>query len=193
EKQSTVGKHKRHSRTMGTGMSPAVHTDSSATEALMMSSEVAACRPLMAQYSTLSSNRRRTASRACERAYGTKWKRAIKSERAYSHSQTHPLRTERRILIDGSLNDGVLQTTAQILLRKLMDGSECTALHVEMGGLSIAAPEQISFVQERVSPYRIAQTVEQRYPRTMHKVQMKNPDAYLSEQQWMLVPYTPAS
>jgi hypothetical protein len=107
--------------------------------------------------------------------------------------RTQPLRTERRILKDGSLNDGVLQTTAQILLRKLMDGSECTALHVEMGGLSIAAPEQISFVQERVSPYRIAQTVEQRYPRTMHKVQMKNPDAYLSEQQWMLVPYTPAS
>lgn len=107
--------------------------------------------------------------------------------------RTEPLRTQRRILKDGSLNDGVLQTTAQILLRKLMDGSECTALHVEMGGLSIAAPEQISFVQERVLPYRIAQTVEQRYPRTMHKVQMKNPDAYLSEQQWMLVPYTPAS
>lgn len=118
----------------------------------------------------------------------------LRRESLHTQSQrTQPLRTERRILKDGSLNDGVLQTTAQILLRKLMDGSECTALHVEMGGLSIAAPEQISFVQERVSPYRIAQTVEQRYPRTMHKVQMKNPDAYLSEQQWMLVPYTPAS
>ncbi|MFM8568237.1 MAG: hypothetical protein ACKOB6_01310, partial [Candidatus Kapaibacterium sp.] len=107
------------------------------------------------------------------------------------HGRSGIVRTERRILKDGTQSDGVLRTSAEILLRTLMDGSECTELQVEMGGLSIAAPEQMSFVPERVSPYSIARTVEQRYPRTMHRVQMKDPDAYLREQQWMLVPYSP--
>ncbi len=110
----------------------------------------------------------------------------------HMHGRSDMVRTNRRILKDGTLSDGVLRTTAQILLRNLMDGSECTELQLDMGGLSIAAPEQMSFVPERVSPYSIAHTVEQRYPRTMHRVRMKNPDAYLSEQQWMLVPYSPS-
>ena len=102
-----------------------------------------------------------------------------KSQRLYS----------RRILKEACDSIDYIRTTAQTLLRSLMNGSECTEMTFELGGLVIATATQISFIAEKIEPRILAEKVEQRYPHTMYKAQITNAEAYLAEDRFTLLPY----
>ncbi len=98
-------------------------------------------------------------------------------------------RYARRILKQATSGIDAIRTAAEILLRTMMNGEECSELRFELGGLTQAQALQLSFVHERVEPAVIARKVEQRYPHSMFKAEVRNAMAYLAEDRFTLLPY----
>ncbi len=95
----------------------------------------------------------------------------------------------RRILKQACNSIDSIRTAAEILLRGMMKGRECHELSVELGGLVHGTATQLSFVHERIEPAVIARKVEQRYPHSMFKAEVRNAAAYLAEDRFTLLPY----
>ncbi len=103
-------------------------------------------------------------------------------------SHMHPLYA-RRILKQACDSIDSIRTAAEILLRSMMQGKECSELRFELGGLVQATALQLSFLSERIEPAVIARKVEQRYPHSMFKAEVRNASAYLAEDRYTLLPY----
>ncbi len=95
----------------------------------------------------------------------------------------------RRILKEASNRIDAIRTAAEIIARSLINGSEITEMKFELGGLIRASGVQMSFLDEKVDTASIAYSVEQRYPNTMYKAQVRNANAYLAEERVQLISY----